>query len=131
MDPFIFEAAPDLVSKCPDAFVAVVPDGVASEAELFETYQRVLQLPDYFGRNWNALFDCLRDFSWIPQRAVVIVHEAVPVRLVAADLKIYLEVLEGAVAFWREPDNPEHSLVVSFPRGDEFSIYRLRRTSDE
>ena len=33
----------------------------------------LLQFPNYFGRNWNALDECLTDFSWLPQERIIVV----------------------------------------------------------
>jgi RNAse (barnase) inhibitor barstar len=32
-----------------------------------------LEFPDWFGRNWDAFFDCLTDLSWLPARGHVLV----------------------------------------------------------
>lgn len=36
-----------------------------NEKDLFEHLKDKLEFPDYFGWNWNALIDCLSDFSWV------------------------------------------------------------------
>jgi RNAse (barnase) inhibitor barstar len=47
------------------------------EYEILEQFATALRFPAYFGWNWNALFDCLRDLSWHPaDRYLVIVHHA-------------------------------------------------------
>jgi RNAse (barnase) inhibitor barstar len=33
------------------------------EGELFEALSSALELPDFFGRNWDALEECLRDLE--------------------------------------------------------------------
>ncbi|MDT3399223.1 barstar family protein [Streptomyces sp. B1866] len=38
--------------------------GVSDKAGLLAACARDLQLPDWFGRNWDALADCLTDLSW-------------------------------------------------------------------
>lgn len=39
-----------------------VVEGVElGEGELFDALAAALHLPDYFGRNWDALDECLRD----------------------------------------------------------------------
>ena len=32
-----------------------------------------LEFPDWFGRNWDAFFDCLTDLSWLPASGHVLV----------------------------------------------------------
>lgn len=53
-------------------FVAQIPAGLNSRHKLFAALRRELKLPGYFGENWDALADCLRDLSWIEQRRVII-----------------------------------------------------------
>ncbi|MEU9977189.1 barstar family protein [Streptomyces sp. NPDC051014] len=44
--------------------------GVADKAALMDRAATALALPDWFGRNWDALADVLRDPSvWAPQAA--------------------------------------------------------------
>ncbi len=40
---------------------------------VFEETARALTLPAYFGWNWNALSECLRDLRWIPAQHYLIV----------------------------------------------------------
>lgn len=32
-----------------------------------------LKIPDYFGFNWEALRDCLEDFSWLDEPSIIII----------------------------------------------------------
>ncbi|MFJ1973474.1 barstar family protein [Streptomyces sp. NPDC087903] len=51
----------------------VVPldlDGVTDKAGLMDRCARALALPDWFGRNWDALADCLGDHGVWPEGAV-------------------------------------------------------------
>lgn len=45
---------------------------VADEAGLLAELARVFHFPDYFGGNWDAADDCLRDLSWLPARGYVL-----------------------------------------------------------
>ncbi|WP_016907281.1 barstar family protein [Streptomyces xiaopingdaonensis] len=38
--------------------------GVTDKAGFMEAFAVGLELPGYFGRNWDALSDCLTDLSW-------------------------------------------------------------------
>jgi len=94
-----------------DAFI-VHFSGINSKDELLKQYNEKLLFP-YFGFNWDALFDMLRDFHWIKEEKVVLVHDDLP-KLTESDLKIYLEVLAYSVKDWKEGE--EHSLEVVFPK---------------
>jgi RNAse (barnase) inhibitor barstar len=74
---------------------------------------RELKFPAYFGNNWDALSDCLRDLSWIKPHRVILLHEDSP-PLEAKDVVTYLDVLSECVRDWKSGEN--HELVVVFPR---------------
>ena len=105
----------DARSASPDNkgdFVARIPADLSSKKALFFAMKKELQLPDYFGENWDALSDCLRDLSWIKQRRVELRHEDVP-PLDPKDLATYLDILSDAVQDWKRSE--DHELVVAFP----------------
>ena len=85
---------------------------VNSEDELFEKLSEILKFPDYFGYNWNAVYDCLRDFNWITMEGIVLVHIELP-KLTQEKLKNYIEMLVNVVQDWKEGE--EHYFKVIFP----------------
>src|SRR5690606_7438472 len=46
------------------AAVAIDLSGCRDKDEAFERFAAALRFPDWFGRNWDALADCLDDLSW-------------------------------------------------------------------
>jgi len=44
-------------------------------AELLGAIGRALRFPGYYGRNLDALEECLRDLSWLPEGEVVLVWD--------------------------------------------------------
>ena len=102
-----------------DAFVARIAGNIQSTQQLFELFYRLLALPGYFGFNWNALFDCLRDFHWVNEKNIVIIHDDLP-ELDALEMRIYLEVLSDAIVDWKPGE--EHSLKVVFNDKDRTRI---------
>ncbi|MEU0005026.1 barstar family protein [Streptomyces sp. NPDC006314] len=57
----------DLTGRFP---VALDLDGVGDKAGLMDRVARALALPDWFGRNWDALADSLSDQTVWPEGAV-------------------------------------------------------------
>ena len=102
-----------------DTFVFLIPVGITSKADLINKY--VEMMPDYFGKNWDALNECLHDFYWIDKTNIIIKHEDVP-SLGEKDTNIYLRILAEAVQLLRAgprrdfilPDGI-HKLQVAFP----------------
>jgi hypothetical protein len=80
------------------AIIVRVPRGVRSKQKLFSIYVSTLRFPQYFGWNWDAFEECLRDLSWLPaNRSVVIVHEDLPFGECGENRGVYLAVLRSAV----------------------------------
>lgn len=95
----------------PDRLVVRVPTGLASKEALLDELYQSLELPGYFGGNWDALSDCLRDLHWVRQREVVIIHQDIPA-LRAHEVREYLMVLSDAVKDW--DDTEDHQLHIHF-----------------
>jgi hypothetical protein len=94
------------------AKIVDVPSSVTTKNELIASLAESLAVPDYFGANWDALDECLRDLSWIKERIVVLRHDAVP-HLPGDVARVYLDVLSRSVRSWGGTE--EHEVVVTFP----------------
>jgi hypothetical protein len=116
---FVFDQQADLPL---DTRIVEVPSTTSTEDQLLSVFDRSLELPDYFGWNWDALENCLRDLSWLKAHTVLIRHDGVP-KLPSDILGIYLDILSEIVLFWRK--FPEHEVVVSFPASARNDILGL------
>jgi hypothetical protein len=89
---------------------------IDSEESLFLEIGRALQFPDYFGQNWDALIDCLRDLGWMAAiGCVVFVRDAATAfRRAPSAMARFVETCGDAAAFWREHEQPFH-LVLLMP----------------
>lgn len=94
------------------SFVATLPLSISSTEELLQAIYESLHLPGYFGFNWNALSDALRDLHWIHEHRVILVHQTIP-EIPAEDLLIYRDILKGSVESWSE--GQEHEFRVILP----------------
>ncbi|MCS4226069.1 barstar family protein [Sphingobacterium sp. BIGb0165] len=95
---------------------------VKDKNDLFRQLSDILAFPDYFGDNWNALFDCLRDFSWISKRGVVLVQSEIPI-LSEEELMTYFEIIFSAAKDWTDTD--DHYFKVIFSKEDEPKIMKF------
>ncbi|KNB53111.1 hypothetical protein AC230_10465 [Streptomyces caatingaensis] len=79
-----------------DACDMTDPDGV------FGQFWEKFRFPDYFGWNWSALLDCLRDLNWLPADRYMVVIDNAGALLSGAveELHLFVRALEGAAEAW-------------------------------
>lgn len=98
MGTFIFNDQCE--AEAETVFCAELPLGLKKEDALLDALSAALRFPDYFGRNWNALDECICDLSWLPPGDVALVHRDLPLADNRASLSIYLSILHDAVGNW-------------------------------
>lgn len=77
--------------------------GIASREELFDALAEALSFPEYFGRNWDAVADCLSDAEPTVLRVDASLWDRAP------------ELARTLVDVWSESEGQE----LEFVRGDE------------
>ena len=88
----------------------------------FEPIARALRFPAWFGRNWDALEDCLGDLSWRAGSGHVLVFDAFPR---GDELGVLLDVLRSTAEFWAGRSRPFFAVFVD--PGRELSLPDLFR----
>ena len=90
-----------------------------TKAEFFREISAAMQFPDYFGENWDALEECLRDLSeWLSFKAVTVVIDDCD-RLFGSgkraekDRETLRGVFEDTAAFWAVRDVAFRVIAVS------------------
>ena len=63
-------------------------DGLGGRSAFLAACGSALDFPDWYGQNWDALSDCLRDLSWLPGAGVAVLWAA-PDVLAAADARSF------------------------------------------
>ncbi|MEV2253644.1 barstar family protein [Streptomyces sp. NPDC050147] len=85
--------------------VALDLTGVSDKAAFMERCARALGLPDWFGRNWDALADCLTDLERAPAapgRLLVVTGWQEYAEAAPQEWTVAQEVFGGAVEYARE-----------------------------
>lgn len=78
-----------------------------------EKIARAMRFPDYFGRNWDALNDCVTDMTWTRAEGFVLVFQE-PRRFLETspkDWDVALEILKSATESWQERGTPFYVLL--------------------
>jgi RNAse (barnase) inhibitor barstar len=93
---------------------AVVDAPGATTASLLQAVSAALRFPDYFGENWDALDDCLKDMAWLPAAGCVLfVYQARCLwQQNGEDAARLLEAWLVAAEFWAEKSVPLHLVFV-------------------
>jgi len=104
--------APDAVKAAATAaklkFCQVDLQGIGGKAELLAALGKCLSLPSHFGKNWDALADCLEDGDWLGGHgmAILLRHAGAYRKAHAADWETLSDTLSEAAEYWQERHKP-------------------------
>ena len=87
---------------------------IRSEQQLFAGVSQALQFPEWFGYNWDAFNDCLRDLEWLPGKGyVLILHDSKSFWTQATDVAGNLvETWLFCTEYWQERKVPFHLIFL-------------------
>jgi len=85
--------------------------GVTGKDALLNRISSALQFPDWFGRNWDALKDCLGDLSWLESHGHVLVFDDAEC-LPAEERDMLIEILESVAPQWASEGKPFFAILI-------------------
>lgn len=76
-----------------------------TKSALLTEWGRALSFPDYFGRNWDALDECLDDLDWLGAEQIsVVVSEAADLMAEEQDqVPVFLSILSTTLGYAYDP----------------------------
>lgn len=77
---------------------------------VFDAFSRALAFPQWFGRNWDALEDCLTDLSWRQASGYVLLLEGFAES--SSERGMLIDVLDAAAEFWAGERKPFFAVFV-------------------
>jgi RNAse (barnase) inhibitor barstar len=96
-----------LIQECPGSFVVARIPGEKCETkeDLFTHFGSTLKFPNYFGKNWNAFEECIRDLEWLPAGGYVIVIDRAERLLIVneSDYRLFVDIMQKAGREWGKP----------------------------
>ncbi len=83
---------------------------------LLEALARALDFPTYFGRNWDAAWDCLTELSW-PSDQLLVLSLSIDTETSpeAGDLRLFFDLINDACAYWAQRNHGLCLLVAGEP----------------
>ena len=106
MAHFTLVSVPYSHETTPKTFVAILDGSQAQTIESFyDLIAQILNFPDYFGKNLDALDEMINDLGWIEQKTVVVVFRNYGDLLADENeemKEMMLTVLETAAEEWKE-----------------------------
>lgn len=113
-----------------DTLIADIPQ-CNSKLDLLDYLSESLNFPAYFGRNLDALWDCIKTLEDIETKNIAIIHTA-PINIPDDIFEIYVTMMAEAINIWNleilhQPPfttdyGPEHYLDVAFHESLESRI---------
>lgn len=78
---------------------------IKNKKDLFTTFSIVLEFPEYFGNNWDALTDCLRDLEWLPTYKgyiLVYINPELFAWNAPSEFETFLEIVNTVSKYWSD-----------------------------
>jgi len=99
--------------------VATIPGAVlASDAELFDALAEAFRFPDYFGRNWDAVADCLGDLEWLDAEGFLLIVDDAGRSGLAEPFGRLVQIWLSSAQEWSAEGKPFHLVALLEHYGD-------------
>lgn len=121
-EPTGFHFSDDRPAANNATLIVRIPAKLNRKRRLLAEFARQLRLPNYFGWNWDAFEECLRDLTWLDGiQEVVVVHRDVPFTASQEQRAIYLSILKDRMD-WKHTGCPRFR--VEFPDSSRSDVQR-------
>jgi RNAse (barnase) inhibitor barstar len=117
---FLFYSKKEEIKNNDYDLVVHIRKDVNSKNELFEMFSSKLEFPTYFGKNWDAFYDCLCDLEHLHKEKILILHEDLPFKESEEERKIYTDLLFDVESCFSS--DPNHKVDIAFPMAQKNNI---------
>ncbi|MEZ5671432.1 MAG: barstar family protein [Thiotrichaceae bacterium] len=87
---------------------------IKNKNDFFKEIATVMQFPEYFGENWDALQDCLTDLSWCAAKEYWLIYDNARnfAHATPDDWQTLCGILQDTVIYWQNTATPLTWIVV-------------------
>ena len=77
---------------------------IVTKEDFLREAAEVMSFPAYFGQNWDAFDECIRDLSWVPAQKYILIYDRPDIFAKAQpeQWQIAQEILQSASQYWQE-----------------------------
>lgn len=86
------------------AVILIEGANIYDKSSFLQEFAEKFHFPPYFGRNWDALYDCLTDLEWFDVRNMLVIYSHTARFRTAhpEDWQIAMEILFDASDYWKQ-----------------------------
>jgi RNAse (barnase) inhibitor barstar len=112
-EPKELTALREAVSGLKFELFSIYGEEISSKDLLLDYLARAMAFPEYFGRNWDALDECMNDLSWWDARGFVLVYERADILLAHSpkDFETLIQIVADASTSWYVEGTPFHVII--------------------
>ena len=101
-------------------YIEVDAGAIRTKSQFLGLLGRTLAFPSWFGRNWDALEDCLTDAAWMPESGLVIRVEGFDgyAQTDPDGFAILLDIFKTSAEYWRGEGRSFWVLFTGAPAAD-------------
>ncbi len=77
---------------------------ITTKADFLREAARAMSFPAYFGANWDAFDECIRDLSWISAQKYILIYDRSDIfaKSHPEEWQIAQDLLQSAAQYWQE-----------------------------
>jgi RNAse (barnase) inhibitor barstar len=85
-------------------FFYIKGEGIKNKETFLKISGEALGFPDYYGKNWDAFEECIRDFGWCRAEGYLVLYDHFEAfaRNAPGEFKIALAIFRSAIKYWKE-----------------------------
>jgi RNAse (barnase) inhibitor barstar len=90
------------------AYIFLSGKNITDKESFIHVLAEKMSFPSYFGENWDALEECLRDLDWLNADGYMIVYDQFEVfaEREPQQFEVALDIFQTSVDYWKEIDVP-------------------------
>lgn len=75
---------------------------VKTKSDILDLFSNQLQFPSYFGQNWDAFWDCIKDLEWLKEKNTTVLIKNSDIVKDEQSYSTLMDILRDATPYWKE-----------------------------